>query len=759
MNENTPHAFDADQALNDPKDDRLMRDGFSRELAAHIGSWSGKESIVIGINGNWGTGKSTVKNFIKHYLSERERKPTMVEFNPWEWSGQDKLLEGFLAEIGIALGRKDKAKSFKDLAKKWKRFANYVQFTASVGTALQNAAKGVFGVSILGFSTALSNVSSVGPWPLIVAAIILVASGVLAFVPAVLNATVKLFTDQAAFHETSIEDVKVDLSQALETLESPIVIFLDDVDRLTDQEAKILFQLIKANCQFPNLIYVVLYERDIVEAALDKIVSGGGRRYLRKIVQHSFDLPQPSPARLRRIIAEDLDKALFKSAIKDVRWNQERWQTEFADAFFGWFPNIRDSKRFIGSLRFILARHSSGGLLEVDPIDLVVIEALRTMHYEVYRRIAGGFHASGGYESFMFGKDEMEKTFNSEVEAILAGYPEQPEVQSALKTVLNGLFPQSAQNDSYWEGMEEDWVRDRRVCHPKHFHKYFQLSLDEGDLSAVIVDKVIASSDQTGELDSIFEAAKKNGQALDLLETIFAVRQQIPTENLAAFITALFDSGDDLPENADTFLLTDAEMVCIRIIHHRLKTERSEVVVSALKSAYSLTTGVVLPVRFFALEDNRTRDRKESNSEFLIPADRVNDFQDAALDLIRKRAEDETLLNFRQSTAILFRWRDWADEREVKAWTSKISEDSNKALTLLKNILTVSHSSSGRKEYWLSGKSSESIVDLDHLLSSVKGLDLRDLDDLGRLSIELLQRAVQRRDSGQPYNEVRLEDD
>lgn len=732
-----------------------MRDGFSKELAEHIGSWSGQESIVIGINGNWGTGKSTVKNFIKHFLSERVRKPTIVDFNPWEWSGQKKLLEGFLAEIGIALGKNDKAKSDRDLAKKWKRFADYIQFSATLGEAVKNVATGVFGTSLIASVTALSATSSIGTLPLIVSSIIMVVSAALTFIPPLLNAVVTLFTGQAAFYEKSIEEVKEDLTKSLKTLESPVVIFLDDVDRLIDEEIKILFQLIKANCQFPNLIYVVLFEREIVETALDKIVSGGGGRYLRKIVQHSFDLPHPSPTRLRKIIAEDLDKALFKSEIKGVRWNQDRWQNEFANAFFGWFPNIRDAKRFMGSLKFVLARHSSGGVLEVDPIDLVIIEAIRAMHYEAYRRIACGFHANGGFESFMYGKDDLQKTFASEVTAILQVYPNLSDTGAALKTVLESLFPQASHNSSYWQGMEEDWLRDRRVCHPKHFHKYFQLSLDEGDLSAAIIDKVIASSGKLNELSVIFEVAKKKGRALDLFEALFAFRQQIPTENLATLITALFDSGDDLPEDTNSFLLVDAEMTCIRIIHHRLKIEPSEVVVSALMSAYANTIGTVLPVRFFALEDKNSREQKETEGEFLIPADRLDDFQETILGIIRKRAEDEKLLGFRRCAAILFRWRDWAGEQEVKAWTSKILDSPEKAIKLLEHLLSASYSSTRGKEYWLSGKSIESVVDLDRLLSSVSSLKLSELDDLGCLSVELLQRAVQRRDSGQPYNEVR----
>ncbi len=733
-----------------------MRDGFSKELAEHIGSWNGQESIVIGINGNWGTGKSSVKNFIKHYLSERDKKPTIVDFNPWEWSGQNKLLEGFLSEIGIALGKKDKAKSYRELAKKWKRFADYVQFTATLGETVKNVAVGVFWASLIAAVTALLGTSSIGPLPLIVAAVIMTVSALLAFIPPVLSAVVTLFTSQAAFHDKSIEDVKDDLTKSLKTLESPVVIFLDDVDRLIDDEIKILFQLVKANCQFPNLIYVVLFEREIVEAALEKIVSGGGSRYLRKIVQHSFDLPHPSPARLRKIIAEDLEKALFKSEIKGIQWNQDRWKNEFADAFFGWFPSIRDAKRFMGSLRFVLARHSSGGVLEVDPIDLVMIEAIRTMHYAVYRRIATGFHARGGFESFIFGQNDMQKKFASELNAILQMYSENSDSQDFMKKVLEGLFPQSSQDKSYWQGREEDWLRDRRVCHLMHFHKYFHLSLEEGDISAVVIDQVIASSGKKDELSSIFEAAKKNGRAIHLFEAIFAVRQQIPTENLPTLITALFDSGDDLPEDANGFLLVDAEMTCIRIIHHRLKTERIDVIETVLRQAYTDTTGVVLPVRFYALEDKQSRKSSDAITEFLLPESVLNEFQELALGLIRRRAEDKSLMELNKCAAIVYRWRDWGKSGEVSRWISSIISKQGYALKFLVKLLSTSYSSNGGKELFLSAKSLETIVSLERLHEEISECYRPNLSEEEKQAIELLKLAIARKNEGKPYDEVRL---
>src|ERR1700719_2521885 len=109
--------FPADQPLVNPADDKLDRDHFSEEIARSLANWQGHDSLVLSLSGEWGTGKSTIKNFIIHHL---RHKATVLEFNPWQWSGQDKLLEAFLWQLGAIFGKKDIAKKTRKLASKWK---------------------------------------------------------------------------------------------------------------------------------------------------------------------------------------------------------------------------------------------------------------------------------------------------------------------------------------------------------------------------------------------------------------------------------------------------------------------------------------------------------------------------------------------------------------------------------------------------------------------------------------------------------------
>ena len=52
-----------------------------------------------------------------------------------------------------------------------------------------------------------------------------------------------------------------------------------------------VFQLVKANAEFPNVVFLLLFQRDLVE---DKLNDGKqtGRDYLEKIIQVPFDIPK-----------------------------------------------------------------------------------------------------------------------------------------------------------------------------------------------------------------------------------------------------------------------------------------------------------------------------------------------------------------------------------------------------------------------------------------------------------------------------------
>lgn len=64
-------------------------------LAKSIIGLSANEGFVYSIYGPWGSGKSTVINFVEHYLREHNKKAdnknVVFKFNPWMFSGSENL--------------------------------------------------------------------------------------------------------------------------------------------------------------------------------------------------------------------------------------------------------------------------------------------------------------------------------------------------------------------------------------------------------------------------------------------------------------------------------------------------------------------------------------------------------------------------------------------------------------------------------------------------------------------------------------------
>lgn len=70
------------------------------------------------------------------------------------------------------------------------------------------------------------------------------------------------------------------------------IFFIDDIDRLSEEEISIVFQPIKNIADFHKVIYVLCYDVDIVASALDAVHRNRGREYIEKIVQYPIDIPK-----------------------------------------------------------------------------------------------------------------------------------------------------------------------------------------------------------------------------------------------------------------------------------------------------------------------------------------------------------------------------------------------------------------------------------------------------------------------------------
>lgn len=332
MTDNIPkHLFSADRPIASRKEDLLGRSGFAESLASAIKGWKGNDSLVLALYGPWGSGKSSIKNIVIESLREsKEHYPLIVEFNPWQWAGQEQLAEAFFQEIAVALDRSDTSEKGKERAAKWRAYGAYLTLGASLAKSLKTVLPllGVPGSSILGaLATGLERASKVAQ-----------------------EGSAALDV-QAEAADRNLSDIKQDLSNALKELKEPVLVVMDDVDRLSTDEIKLLFQLVKANADFPNLIYLLLFQRDIVEKSLKAIAPITGREFLEKIVQVGFDIPRIELTRLERVLFAGLDELLGDEAVGQ-RFDQRRWGNIFIPGLRPYFETLRDVHRFLATLSF-----------------------------------------------------------------------------------------------------------------------------------------------------------------------------------------------------------------------------------------------------------------------------------------------------------------------------------------------------------------------------------------------------------------------
>ena len=131
------HLFSSDRPITSISEDLLGRSDFAESIASAIKGWTGNDSLVIALYGPWGSGKSSIKYMILDSLRKsKEDSPLIVEFNPWQWAGQEQLVEAFFQEIGTVLGKADKTKG-KKRAAKWQQYGTYLTMGASITKSLK----------------------------------------------------------------------------------------------------------------------------------------------------------------------------------------------------------------------------------------------------------------------------------------------------------------------------------------------------------------------------------------------------------------------------------------------------------------------------------------------------------------------------------------------------------------------------------------------------------------------------------------------
>ncbi|HHT9138062.1 MAG TPA: KAP family P-loop NTPase fold protein [Candidatus Wunengus sp. YC60] len=635
-----------DCPINHKGEDALDRSGYAEHIAQGILKWKSKESLCLALHGPWGSGKTSLINMCLEVIKEqtaalaREEKPIIVRFQPWIISGHEQLIRAFISELRKALKKPDLSKYAHEAAEKlevYERIFDYASWLPVPGR---------------GYIEKLRD-------------------------------SLKLLKKSAQAVQKDIKDDlesnKVKICDALKKLQAPVIVTIDDVDRLTSDEIRQLFQLIKAVADFPNTIYLLAFDHLLVEKALEPFQRGSETRYLEKIVQLDFEVPNPSRSKLTSVLWAGIDQVI--KTIPSEKYEQKRWNEVKFGPLPALFRNIRDVKRFLNSVNFIHPIVQG----EVSPVDVLVIEAIHVFAPDLYKAIRDNKEYLLSDPMFASGRSK-----NEEKDAWIKKLPEMASSQfrEEIQELLILLFPEvdSVFNRHSWGNSFWDiWENNKRICLSPCFEFYFKGTVAEGEISAKEVDNVIKELPDYENLAHILKNYMMDGRIKKLLPKIeHHFKQNHIQQTACNFIAAVFEAGESLPLKPDGMMEMPLDWLIDGTLYRILKVfdigERKSLIAEAVSRTKN---GVLFPVslinficrEWYPLSEG---DKKKDDEEKLLTQVDTDEIKEVALKLIRERSNGDSFFKTRHLIAILHDWERWANIDEVKTWVTGIIADDKK---------------------------------------------------------------------------------
>ena len=385
--------FECDEPIETSEADRLGRSEFARTLARRLlKTSSSHQSFAVGILSPWGYGKTSFLNLVK---DELKRYGTIcIDFSPWTYGKENNLIREFFTEVGKHLRR-----YADDLPRDMMEYAHILEKSESTS-----------------WLSILLSLGSTGH---------------------------------------SLEQQSCLLKQSLQKIDRPIVVFIDDLDRLRGDEVMEILKLIRNAANFSGIKFVAAYDRNYLVEAIKNQNIESVSRYLEKIFQIEYTLPAFEHSRLIEYLNEECDRFIREvdkeelRQIIDGRGRMKRFVKEE-------LLSMRDVKRYANSLQNSYEKLAGNVVL----CDLMNLEILRLMYKPVYDllslRWTQVLMEEEGFLRLYESSEEREKniswsqkvpSFEMNVQLKEMGYSE-VEAKHIIR-ILNFLFPSSGLSKVY----------------------------------------------------------------------------------------------------------------------------------------------------------------------------------------------------------------------------------------------------------------------------------------------------------------------
>lgn len=293
------------------------------------------------------------------------------------------------------------------------------------------------------------------------------------------------------------------IAEDMKLLKKPIIVLVDDVDRLSEDELMELLKLIRNTVAFPNVFYIVAADKGYLSTSLANKGIKEPEIFLQKFFNFEMTFPKDDvcfenviKTELQRIVADEniVTEFVNKKCVKES------------------IQTIRDVYRYCNMLSFeIDLLKQSDTITEINIIDLMLLTLIHYMHDSIYKVLrdhdayvlkAGAGHLTL-HENF---KDIIHKRYADVVENMAAqsagtkpplrksceSFPEAinksiPSLEDKLVLILEELFHDSSLSTKYSISKVANYFKyfAGRIAHDEimeaEVYEMIELSHDEFD--------------------------------------------------------------------------------------------------------------------------------------------------------------------------------------------------------------------------------------------------------------------------------------
>jgi len=380
--------------------------------------------FVIGLSGEWGSGKTTILNNVKKYFEGDEKTVIVDGFDPWVYSSPNALLIGMYYTI---------------LQKTGVHYNNF-QIKELINIAC----------NIVEDSKEAKSISRIA----------------------------KSILSQEREND-SIKDLKSMIDDYLRAKNKTIVFFIDNLDRATAENVRFVFKLVGAVLDFERVKYVLSYDPNRL-AMVFKDSMGIDPRYIEKIINQELVVPKISNEIRGNIFRRAMTNLLVSNGV------HQNDLTDYEDIFqfiIDEVDDVRKFKRILNSVFFLTFANNS-----LYKPDLLMIETIRFLDMELYESIYQNrqffIDSDTQFDKNTFYALIRREEFNSKCKSY---FDELFKDREQYKSLLSEAFPYVNNYNRGWDIRQEytdperhkDTQLHSRINSAKFFDLYFSYSIND----------------------------------------------------------------------------------------------------------------------------------------------------------------------------------------------------------------------------------------------------------------------------------------